>query len=62
MNEMSEKLSYRILHLLSLLALTYYAASSINYIAKSDTQIYNYDSKMEANWSTAKLETGRSGK
>lgn len=62
MNEISEKLSYRILHLVSLLALTYYAASSINYIVESDTQIYSYDSQMDANWSTAKLETGRSGK
>jgi len=61
MNEMSEKPIYRIIHLVSLLALTYYAASSINHIVESDAQIYSYDSQIEANWSTAKLEAHRSG-
>jgi hypothetical protein len=62
MKEMSEKPMYRILHLVSLLALTYYAASSINYIVESHTQTYSYDSQLESNWSTAQLETRRSGK
>lgn len=62
MNEMSEKPIYRILNLVSLLALTYYAASSINYIFQSETHIYSYDSQSYANGSTAQLEAHRSGK
>ncbi|MCU0543999.1 MAG: hypothetical protein MUE44_17800 [Oscillatoriaceae cyanobacterium Prado104] len=59
---MSEKPIHQILHLVSLLALTYYAASSVNYIVESHTQIYSHDSQNEPNWSTAQLDTHRSGK
>ncbi|MEG4573084.1 hypothetical protein QUA56_10365 [Microcoleus sp. N3A4] len=45
MNQVSEKPIYRILNLVSLLALTYYAASSINYIFESDAHIYSYESR-----------------
>ena len=62
MNEMSEKPIYRILNLVSLLALSYYAATSINYIFKSDAHIYSYDSQSHSNGSTAQLEAHRSGK
>ncbi len=62
MNEMSEKPIYRILNLVSLLALTYYAATSINYIFQSDAHIYSYDSQSNSNGSTAQLEAHRSGK
>ena len=62
MHEVSEKPIYRILNLVSLLALLYYAASSINYIFQSDAHIYNYDNQSHANESTAKLEAHRSGK
>lgn len=53
MNEISEKRMYRILNAVSLLALTYYAATSINYIFQSDPHIYSYDSQSYANGSTA---------
>ena len=59
MNEVSEKPIYRVLHLLSLLALTYYAATSINYIFESDAQIYRYDSQSTSNGSTAQLAAHR---
>jgi hypothetical protein len=62
MNAMSEKPIYRILNVVSLLALTYYAATSINYIVESDAQIYSYDSQTNSDWLTAKLEAHRSGK
>jgi hypothetical protein len=62
MNEMSEKPIYRILNLVSLLALTYYAATSINYIFQSDAHIYSYDSQSNSNGSTAQLESYHSGK
>ena len=62
MNEMSEKPIYRILNLVSVLALTYYAATSINYIVHSDSHIYSYDSQSQSNESTAQLEAHRSGK
>ncbi|MGL5064560.1 MAG: hypothetical protein ACRC62_31610 [Microcoleus sp.] len=62
MNEILEKTIDRTLYLVSILALTYYAASSIYHIVESDNQIYSYDSQITANWSTAKLETNRSGK
>ena len=62
MHEMSEKPIHRILNLVSLLALIYYAASSINSISQSDAHIYNYDNQSHANWSTAQLEAHRSGK
>ena len=56
MNEVSEKPIYRILNLVSLLALTYYAATSINYIFESDAHIYRYDSQSNSNASTAQLQ------
>ena len=62
MHEVSEKPIYRILDLVSLLALTYYAASSINYIIESDAHIYNYDSQSYSNQSTVLLEARRLGK
>jgi hypothetical protein len=62
MNAMSEKPIYRILNVLSLLALTYYTATSINYIVESDAQAYSYDSQINSNWLTAHLEAHRSGK
>jgi hypothetical protein len=57
MKEMSEKQMYRILNLVSLLALSYYVASSIKYIFESDSQIYSYDNQSNDRWSTAKLKT-----
>lgn len=62
MNEMSEKLIYRMLNVLSLLALTYYTATSINYIVESDAQIHSYDSQVNSNLLIARLEAHRSGK
>ncbi|MEG4959083.1 MULTISPECIES: hypothetical protein [unclassified Microcoleus] len=56
MNEVSEKPIYRILNLVSLLALSYYAATSINYMFESDAHIYSYDSQSNSNASTAQLE------
>jgi hypothetical protein len=57
MKEMSEKPIYRILNLVSLLALSYYAVTSINYIIfESDAYIYSYDTETNSNWSTAQLE------
>ena len=56
MNQVSEKPIYRILNLVSLLALTYYAATSINYIFQSDDRLYRYDSQSNSNWSTAQLQ------
>ncbi len=62
MNEMSEKRIYAILNAVSLLALTYYAATSINYLFQSDAHIYSYDSQSYANGSTDHLESHRVGK
>ncbi|MEG4988051.1 hypothetical protein QUB08_20080 [Microcoleus sp. BR0-C5] len=59
MNEVSEKPIYRVLHLLSLLALAYYGATSINYIFESDAQIYRYDSQSNSNASPAQLAAHR---
>ena len=59
MNEMSEKPIYRILDLVSLLALTYYIATSINYIFQSDAHIYSYDNQSNSNGSTAQVEAYR---
>ena len=56
MNEVSEKPIYRILNLVSLLALTYYAATSINYIFESDAYLNRYDSQSNSNRSTGQLE------
>ncbi|MEG4021924.1 MULTISPECIES: hypothetical protein [unclassified Microcoleus] len=60
MNQVSEKPIYRVLHLLSLLALAYYGATSINYIVESDAQIYSYDSQSNSHQSPAHLEAHRS--
>ncbi|MEG4006626.1 hypothetical protein QUA41_13355 [Microcoleus sp. Pol11C1] len=60
MNQVSEKPIYRVLNLLSLLALSYYAATSINYIFESDAHIYKYDSQSNSNASPAQLEAHRS--
>ena len=62
MNEISEKRIYGILNAVSLLALTYYAATSINYIFQSDAHIYSYDNLSYSKGSTAHLEAQRSGK
>ncbi|MBE9187136.1 hypothetical protein IQ270_21375 [Microcoleus sp. LEGE 07076] len=62
MNEMSEKRIYRILNAVSLLALSYYAATSIGYILESDAHIYSYDSHSYSHGSTQQLESHRSGK
>ena len=59
MNQVSEKPIYRVLNLLSLLALAYYAATSINYIVESDAHIYRYDSHSNSHASTAQLEAHR---
>ncbi|AFZ04680.1 hypothetical protein Osc7112_0034 [Oscillatoria nigro-viridis PCC 7112] len=59
MNEVSEKPIYRVLNLLSLLALTYYAATSIIYIFESDAHIYKYDSQSNSNASPAQLTAHR---
>jgi hypothetical protein len=56
MNQVSEKPIYRILNLVSLLALAYYAATSINYIFQSDDHLYRYDSQSNSNGSTAQLQ------
>lgn len=57
MNEMSEKPIYRILNAVSLLALTYYAATSINYIFQTEAHIYSYDSQSYVNRSPADLQS-----
>jgi hypothetical protein len=63
MNAMSEKQIYRILNVVSLLALTYYTATSINYIfGESDAQIYSYDRQIDSNSLTARLEANPSRK
>jgi hypothetical protein len=62
MKEMSEKPIYRILNLVSLLALSYYAATSISYIFESDAHIYSYDSQSNSNGLRAQLEVHRSAK
>jgi hypothetical protein len=62
MNEMSEKRIYRILNTVSLLALTYYAATSIYYIFQSDAHIYSYDNLSYSKGSTAQLEAHRASK
>ncbi|MEG3857751.1 hypothetical protein [Microcoleus sp. herbarium12] len=62
MNEMSEKPIYRILNLVSLLALSYYGATSINYIFQSDAHIYSYDHQNNASGLTAQVEAHRSSK
>jgi hypothetical protein len=63
MNAMSEKQIYRILNVVSLLGLIYYAATSINYIfVEGDSQIYSYDRQIDSNWLTERLEAHRSGK
>ncbi|MEG4806393.1 hypothetical protein QUA82_01560 [Microcoleus sp. F8-D3] len=59
MNQVSEKPIYRVLNLLSLLALAYYGATSINYIFESDAHIYKYDSQSNFNASPAQLEAHR---
>ena len=59
MNQVSEKPIYRVLNLLSLLALSYYAATSINYIFESDAHIYKYDSQSNSNVSPAQLKAQR---
>jgi len=56
MNEVSDKPIYRILNLVSLLALAYYAGTSINYIFQSDDHLYRYDSHSNSNGSTAQLQ------
>ena len=56
MSQVSEKPIYRILNLVSLLALAYYAATSINYIFQSDDRLYRYDSQSTSNGSTAQLQ------
>lgn len=56
MNEVSDKPIYRVLNLVSLLALAYYAATSINYIFESDDHLYRYDSQSNSNGSTAQLQ------
>ena len=56
MNQVSEKPIYRILNLVSLLALAYYAATSINYIFQSDDHLYRYDSQSNFNGSTSQLQ------
>ncbi|MGB3265549.1 MAG: hypothetical protein WBA89_16515 [Microcoleus sp.] len=62
MNEMSEKPIYRILNVVSVLALGYYAATSIGYIFESEAHIYSYDSQSYSHESTQQLEANRSGK
>ncbi|MBE9096754.1 hypothetical protein IQ252_23295 [Tychonema sp. LEGE 07203] len=62
MKEMSEKPIYRILNVVSLLALGYYAATSIGYIFESEAHIYSYDSQSYSHESTQQLEANRSGK
>ncbi|MEG4502788.1 hypothetical protein QUA81_05550 [Microcoleus sp. F6_B4] len=59
MNQVSEKPIYRVLNLLSLLALAYYGATSINYIFESDAHIYKYESQSNFNASPAQLEAHR---
>jgi hypothetical protein len=56
MNGVSDKPIYRVLNLVSLLALAYYAATSINYIFESDDHLYRYDSQSNFNRSTAQLQ------
>jgi hypothetical protein len=60
MKEMSEKPIHRILNLVSLLALSYYAATSIGYIFESDPHIYSYDNQSYYNGSTQQLEVHQS--
>lgn len=62
MNEMSQKRIYGILNAVSLLALTYYAATSINYLFQTDAHIYSYDSHSYVNGSPADLESHSAGK
>ena len=59
MKEMSDQPVYRILNLVSLLALSYYAVTSIGYIFESDPHIYSYDSQSYSNGSTQQLEAHR---
>jgi hypothetical protein len=56
MNQVSEKPIYRILNLVSLLALAYYGATSINYIFESDEHFYRYDSQSNSKGLTAQLQ------
>jgi hypothetical protein len=56
MNQASDKPIYRVLNLVSLLALVYYAATSINYIFQSEDHLYRYDSQSNSNGSTAELQ------
>lgn len=56
MKEMPEKTIYRILNLVSVLGLSYFAVTSVNYIFETDVQIYSYDTQSNSNWSTAQLE------
>lgn len=49
MKEISEKPIYRILNLVSMLALSYYAVTSINYIFESDAHIYSHDIPINSN-------------
>jgi hypothetical protein len=56
MNRVSDKPIYRVLNLVSLLALAYYAATSINYIFQIDDHLYRYDSQSNYNGSTAQLQ------
>lgn len=62
MKEMSEKPIYRILNLVSLLALSYYAVTSIDYIFEADAHIYSYDTQSNSNWSTGQLEAHKFNK
>ena len=56
MKEMSEKTIYQILNLVSVLGLSYFAVTSVNYILETEVHIYSYDTQNNSNWSTGQLE------
>lgn len=53
---MSEKTIYQILNLVSVLGLSYFAVTSVNYILETEVHIYSYDTQNNSNWSTGQLE------
>ena len=63
MNTMSDKPIYRILNALSILALVYYTASSINYLFESDgdVKLPSYERATTSNLSVDQLEAHKAG-
>ncbi|HLO52533.1 MAG TPA: hypothetical protein VK211_29305 [Kamptonema sp.] len=64
MNTMSDKPIYRILNALSILALAYYTATSINYLFESDGDIKlpSYERATNSTLATGQLEAHKAEK